>query len=91
MRCWIFYYLADFSKKAVFSRKRQKTVPITQVSFERKEASGHKNEYNLFIENELLNTFSSNNFFEKCNIFGENKEKNFERHYHFLGEGVILR
>ncbi len=29
----------------------------------------------FFMENEVLNSFSSNNFFEESNIFGENSEK----------------
>ncbi len=60
-----------------FLRKRQKIVSGAQVSFEGKEASGNEDEYNLL--NEVLNIFPYKNFFEKSNIFGENREKNFER------------
>ncbi len=31
----------------------------------------------FFMGNEVLNIFSFNNFFEKSNIFGENRGKNF--------------
>ncbi len=58
-------------------RKWQKTISETQVSFKGKEASSDQNEYNPFMENEVLNIFSFNNFFEKSNIFGENGEKKF--------------
>ncbi len=51
---------------------------------------GNENEYYLFMGNVISNTFSSNNFFEKSNIFGENGKQNFVGHDHFLGEGVIL-
>ncbi len=44
----------------------------------------------FFMGNEVLNIFSLNNFFEKSNIFGENREKIFGKRDHFL-EGIILR
>ncbi len=36
------------------------------------------------MENEILNIFSSNNFFKESNIYRENGEKMFWRHDHFL-------
>ncbi len=48
MRYGIFYYLAAFSKKVVFSEKMTKTVSGGQVSFEEKGASGDKNKYYFF-------------------------------------------
>ncbi len=47
MRYRIFYYYQLFPKMCNFLRKRQKTVSGSQVSFEGKEASGDKNEYNF--------------------------------------------
>ncbi len=44
----------------------------------------------FFMGNEVSNMFSSNNLFEKSNIFGENRENNFEGHGHFIVE-VISR
>ncbi len=83
----------DFLKKAVliFWENGKSTVSVGQVSFEEKGTSGDENEYiTFFMENEVLNIFSFNNFFEKINIFGENGEKILEGHDHFLGEGIIL-
>ncbi len=75
-----------------FLRKRQKTVSGAQVSFEGKEATGDKIEYQLFyMGNEVWNILSFNNFFEKSNIFGDNGEKILGGHDHFLGEEVLLR
>ncbi len=40
--------------------------------------------------NDVLNIFSSNNFFPETNILPENGENIFGEHDHFLGEGDIL-
>ncbi len=74
-----------------FLRKRQETVSGAQVSFEGKEASGDENEYKIFYEKWGLEYFIVNNFFEKSNIFGDNRETILGGHDHFLGKGVILR
>ncbi len=59
MRYRIFYYLATFSKKAVFSEKMAKTVSGRQVSFdEGKGVSSDENEYYFFMGNEVLNIFN---------------------------------
>ncbi len=66
-----------FKKSCNFLRKQQKTVSGCLVSFEGKEASGDENDLTFFMENEVLNIFSCNNFFPKSNIFGGKGEKNF--------------
>ncbi len=80
-----------FKEKLYFLRKWQKTVSGGQVSFEENRCLATKM-LPFFMANEVLNIFSSNNFFEKSNSFGENGEKNFGGgHDHFLREGVTLR
>ncbi len=58
------------SKEAVFSEKKVKNYFWRRSPFWSKKATGKENEYSFFfMENEVLNIFSSNNFFEECNIF----------------------
>ncbi len=76
IRYGIFYYLAAFSKKAVFSEKMAKNRFRGPNLFWRKGGIWRRKWYYLFfMGNGVLNIFSSNNFFEKSNIFGENGGK----------------
>ncbi len=89
MKYWIVYYLVVEKKKAVFSEKIAKNRFWSPSLSWRSGASGNENEYNLFCENWVLNTFSFNNFFEKSNILGKMGKRIFGGHDHFL-KGVIL-
>ncbi len=64
-----------------FLRKRPKTVSGAQVFFEGKEGMN----ITFFMGNVVLNILSCNNFFEKSNIFGDNRKKILGGHDHFLG------
>ncbi len=52
-----------------------KTVSGGHVTFEGKGFLVKKMNITFFMENKVLNIFSSNNFFNESNIFGENGEK----------------
>ncbi len=92
MRYQILYYLAVFSKKTVFSEKTTKPQFLGPKSLlKERGCQGMKMNITFFMENEVLNIFSFDNFFDKSNIFGENGEKILGAHDHFLREGVILR
>ncbi len=72
------YCLAVFSKKTAFSEKMAKTQLLGPKSL--LKGVGHqatKMSITFFMGNEVLNIFSFNSFFEKSNIFGENREKIF--------------
>ncbi len=43
----------------------------------------------FFMGSEILNIFSSKNFFDESNIFRENGEKNFGVYDHFLEDGIV--
>ncbi len=62
MRYGIFYYLAGFSKKAVFYDKIAKNRFWGQVSFEGKGVSGDEMNITFFMGNEFSNIFPFNNF-----------------------------
>ncbi len=69
-----------------------KTISTGQVSFEGKGASlATKMNITFFMENEVLNSYSSNNFFEKKQHFSEKWQKILGGggHEYFL-EGIIL-
>ncbi len=85
MTCWIFYYLAVFSKKAVIFWKNGKTPFLWAESLEGTEGMATKMNITFFMGNEVLNIFSCNNFFQKNSIFEESKEKNVGGRDHFLG------
>ncbi len=79
MRYWIFYYLAVFSKKAeIFWENGKKPFLGPKSLLKGRGRLATKMNITFYlIENEVLNIFSCNNFFEKSNIFGENGEKKF--------------
>ncbi len=79
-----------FLKKAVLSEKMAKLQFLGLKSLLKgRGRRATKMNITFFIGNEIVNIFSFNNFSEKSNIFGENGEKIFGGHDHFL-EGVIL-
>ncbi len=73
---WIFYYLADFSKKAViFWENGKKPFLEAKSLLKGRRHLATKMNITSFMGNEVLKIFSFYNFFEKSNIFGENGGK----------------
>ncbi len=70
--------MSQFLKKKLFSEKMAKK-PFLGAKYLLKGRGQLATKMNItfFLGNEILNKFSSNNFFEKSNIIGENEEKNF--------------
>ncbi len=75
-----------WKKSCIFREDSEKSFLGAESLLKRKGRLIMKMNITFFMENEVLNMFSSNNFFGKRNIFWENGEKQFWGCEHLLGD-----
>ncbi len=72
------YFISGFFKKScIFWENGKKPFRGVKSLLKGRKCVAIKMNITFFMGNEVLNIFSSNNFFEISNSFGENGEKKF--------------